>query len=109
MDVVIHASNREPFGRVLLEAMAAGRPVIAPREGGPLEIVVDGETGVLVPPRDPDALATTMVALLNDPARRAAMARAARTRAAAVFDIRGHAQAIEAVFDDVLSRGRAPA
>lgn len=109
MDVVIHASTREPFGRVLLEAMAAGRPVIAPREGGPLEIVVDGETGVLVPPRDPDALATTMVALLNDPARRAAMARAARTRAAAVFDIRGHAQAIEAVFDDVLSRGRVPA
>jgi glycosyltransferase involved in cell wall biosynthesis len=109
MDVVIHASNREPFGRVLLEAMAAGRPVVAPREGGPLEIVVDGETGVLVPPRDPDALATAIVTLLNDPARRAAMARAARTRAAAVFDIRGHVQAVEVVFDDVLSRSRVPA
>jgi glycosyltransferase involved in cell wall biosynthesis len=109
MDVVIHASTREPFGRVLLEAMAASRPVIAPREGGPLEIVVDGQTGVLVAPRDPAALAAAMVALLNDPARRAVMARAARTRVAATFDIRQHAQAIEAVFDDVLSRGRAPA
>ena len=67
MDIVVHASNREPFGRVLLEAMAAGRPVIAPREGGPLEIVADGETGLLVPPRDPDALAAAMVSLLEDP------------------------------------------
>src|SRR5262249_59618973 len=66
-DLVIHASNREPFGRVLLEAMAAGRAVIAPREGGPREIVVDGKTGVLVPPRDPDALAAAMVALLPTP------------------------------------------
>jgi glycosyltransferase involved in cell wall biosynthesis len=53
MDVVIHASVvAEPFGRVMIEAMALGKPVIAPREGGPLVIVVDGETGLLVPPRD---------------------------------------------------------
>src|SRR5262249_59627020 len=70
-DLVLPASSREPFGRVLLEAMAAGRAVIAPREGGPREIVVDGKTGVLVPPRDPDAPAAAMVALLEDPARRA--------------------------------------
>jgi glycosyltransferase involved in cell wall biosynthesis len=106
-DLVIHASNREPFGRVLLEAMAASRPVIAPREGGPREIVVDGKTGVLVPPRDPEALASAMVALLEDPARRATIARAARTRVAEVFDISRHARAIEAVFDDVSSRGPA--
>ena len=106
-DLVIHASNREPFGRVLLEAMAASRPVIAPREGGPREIVVDGKTGVLVPPRDPDVLAAAIVALLEDPQRRAAMARAARARVAEVFDIRGHARAVEAVFDEVASRGSA--
>lgn len=104
MDVVIHASSREPFGRVLLEAMAASRPVIAPREGGPLEIVADGETGLLVPPRDPDALAAAIVALVGDPGRRAAMARAARARVAAVFDIADHARAVEGVFDDVLTR-----
>ncbi len=106
MDVVIHASDREPFGRVLLEAMAAGRPVIAPREGGPLEIVADGESGLLVPPRDPDALAAAIVSLVGDPARRAAMARAARARVAAVFDIRQNARAVEAVLNDVVERAR---
>jgi glycosyltransferase involved in cell wall biosynthesis len=50
--------------------MATGRPVIAPREGGPTEIVADGETGFLVPPRDPDALAARIVTLLQDDARR---------------------------------------
>jgi glycosyltransferase involved in cell wall biosynthesis len=107
VDVAIHASNREPFGRVLLEAMAVGRPVIAPREGGPVEIVADGETGLLVPPRDPDALAAAIVALLTDRARAEAMGRAARARVAAVFDIHVHARAVEGVFDEILARGPA--
>jgi len=107
MDVAIHASvRREPFGRVLIEAMAAGRPVIAPREGGPRVIVVDGETGVLVPPRDPAALADAIVALLADPERRAAMGAAGRARVAAAFDIRDHVRAIEALLDDVLDARR---
>jgi len=104
MDVVLHASDREPFGRVLIEAMAIGRPVIAPREGGPLLIVVDGETGLLVPPRDAGALADALLALLADPARRAAMGRAGRARVDAVFDIRHHVRAMEALFDEVLAR-----
>ena len=104
MDVVIHASIRpEPFGRVMIEAMALGRPVIAPREGGPLEIVVDGETGILVPPRDAAALAQAISRLVADPEERRAMGRAARARVDAVFDIRHHVRAIEAVFDDVLA------
>ena len=103
MDVAIHASNREPFGRVLLEAMATGRPVIAPREGGPVEIVADGESGLLVPPRDPDALATAIVGLLSDAGRRASMGRAARARVASVFDIHAHARAVEGVFDELLA------
>lgn len=109
MDVVIHASvTPEPFGRVLIEAMALGRPVIAPREGGPLVIVVDGETGLLVTPRDPDALAAAVGALVADPARRTAMGRAARARVDAVFDIRHHVAAMETLFDDILA-ARAPA
>src|SRR5438128_4615436 len=110
MDVVIHASVvAEPFGRVLIEAMAIGRPVIAPREGGPLVIVVDGETGLLVPPRDAGALADALLALLADPARRAAMVRGGRSRVDAVFDIRHHVRAMEALFDEVLARRRGTA
>ena len=110
MDVVIHASvRREPFGRVLIEAMALGRPLVAPREGGPRVIVADGETGLLVPPRDPAALAEAIVALLADPARRAAMGRAARARVEAVFDIRHHVHAVEALLDDILGARPVPA
>jgi glycosyltransferase involved in cell wall biosynthesis len=107
MDVVIHASTvAEPFGRVLIEAMALSRPLIAPREGGPLVIVVDGETGLLVPPRDADAMGDALVTLLADPARRAAMGAAGRARVDAVFDIRHHVASMQSLFDDVLSSRR---
>jgi len=102
MDVAVHASDREPFGRVLIEAMALGRPLVAPREGGPLVIVADGETGLLVEPRRPDAFARAMVSLLTDADLRRRMGQAARARVDAVFDIRHHVRAIEALFDDVL-------
>lgn len=105
MDVAIHAStNPEPFGRVLIEAMALGRPLIAPREGGPLEIVVDGDTGILVPPRDPSALAAAIDRLIADPELRRRMGAAGRARVEAVFDIRHHVAAMEAIFDDMLSQ-----
>jgi len=110
MDVAIHASIKpEPFGRVMIEAMALARPVIAPREAGPLAIVVDGETGLLVPPRDADALAVAITALVADPNRRRAMGRAARARVDAVFDIRHHVRAIEDLCEEVLGQasGRA--
>ena len=107
MDVAIHAStNPEPFGRVLIEAMALSRPLIAPREGGPLEIVVDGETGLLIPPRDPTALAAAIDRLIADPALRRRMGNAARARVAAVFDIRHHVRAIEEVFEEMLGARR---
>ncbi len=102
MDVVIHSSIRaEPFGRVLIEAMALGRPLIAPRLGGPCEIVADGETGILVPPRDAAALAEAIATLVADRPRCAAMGRAARERVDRMFDIRHHVRAIEQVFDDI--------
>jgi glycosyltransferase involved in cell wall biosynthesis len=108
MDVVVHSSTRrEPFGRVLIEAMALGRPLIAPREGGPREIVVDGETGLLVQPRDAGALADAITRLVADPELRRAMGRAARARVDAVFDIRHHVRAIEALFDEMLASRQA--
>lgn len=110
MDVVLHASvTPEPFGRVLIEAMALGKPLIAPREGGPLVIVAHDETGLLVTPRDPDALADAIVELLDDPPRRRAMGAAARARVDALFDIRHHVHAIEHVLDDILGAASMPA
>ena len=75
-DVVVHASVlAEPFGRVLVEAMLAGRPVIATRAGGVPEVVTDGETGVLVEPGDARALTDALDALHRDPPRVAHFAR----------------------------------
>jgi len=75
-DVVVHASVlAEPFGRVLVEAMLAGRPVVATRAGGVPEVVTDGETGVLVAPGDARAMADAIDALRRNPARVAALSR----------------------------------
>jgi len=81
-DVVVHSAVRpEPFGLVVLEAMLAGRPVVASAAGGPLELIEDGATGLLTPPGDAAALADALVGLFRDPAGREAMGRAARARA----------------------------
>ena len=76
----------EPLGIVNLEAMACGAAVVASRVGGIPEVVADGETGLLVPPDDPDTLAAALNALLRDRDRAAAMGARGRARAAAEFD-----------------------
>ena len=75
----------EPLGIVNLEAMACGTGVAGSRTGGIPEVVADGETGLLVPPDDPPALAEALNALLRDPARARAMGQAGRKRAIAEF------------------------
>jgi len=70
----------EPFGLVVLEAMAAGRPVIASNIGGPADIVRDEETGLLVPPGDPRALRAALARLIADPALRARLGAAGQIR-----------------------------
>ncbi len=80
-DAVLCTPWYEPFGMVALEAMACGTPVVASAVGGLLDTVVDGVTGRLAPPRDPDVLAATVSGLLADDRERAAMGEAGRRRA----------------------------
>ena len=65
--VAVYPSTPEPFGQVVVDAMTAGRPVVAAAEGGPAETVTDGVDGLLVPPRDPQALAAALRRLRDDP------------------------------------------
>ena len=85
-DIVVSPSVwPEPLSRVLIEAMHFGRPVVATAVGGSPEAVEDRVTGLLVPKRDPEALAAAIITLLRDPARRERMGAAARVRLASVF------------------------
>ena len=78
--VAVPSTLPESFGLVALEAMSLARPVVAAAHGGQLEIVVDGETGLLCPPRDAGALASAIAALLSDRARSERMGEAGRAR-----------------------------
>jgi glycosyltransferase involved in cell wall biosynthesis len=84
-DVAALPSLQEGLGVAALEAMAAGRPVVASRVGGLADVVVDGETGRLVPPGDAPALAAALAELARDPELRANMGRAGTARVAARF------------------------
>ncbi len=81
MDVVVHASNREPFGVVVLEAMALGKPVVAGAEGGPREIITEGVDGLLAPYEDVETLARQIRRYLDDPDFARRVGEAARRRA----------------------------
>ena len=84
-DLLVHASVREQFGQVLVEAMACGLPVAAVGRGGPASIVEDPETGWLVEPDDVDGLAACMVAAVNDAEDRRRRGERARQRAVARY------------------------
>ena len=106
LDVLVLASVAEPFGLVLIEAMARGVPVVATRAGGVPEIVEHGVHGLLVPPRDPEALAEALRAILGDGRTRDRMGGAGRERAARSFTVAREAAQIEAVYRAVLARRR---
>jgi glycosyltransferase involved in cell wall biosynthesis len=82
-DVVVHASVGEPFGLVLVEAMALGKPLVATAAGGPNQIVEDGISGLLVPPGKVEALAGAITRILENAALAARLARGGRARASA--------------------------
>jgi glycosyltransferase involved in cell wall biosynthesis len=81
MDVFVHASQNEPFGMVVIEAMALGKPVVASAEGGPTEVITAGVDGLLVPYADHQALAAALVELIGDAHLRRRLGQAAKRRA----------------------------
>ncbi len=107
-DVAVQASTRaEPLGQNVLQYLAAGRPVVAADEGGPTEWITDGVNGLLVPPRDVDALAVALNRLDTDATLRARLAAAASATPGLLDDAavaRAHAAFYEAVMHTVAER-----
>jgi glycosyltransferase involved in cell wall biosynthesis len=98
LDLLVCPSIREPFGMVLVEAMAAGRPVIASDSGGPPEIVEHGESGLLFKTGDAAELAEAVLRLLRDPALAARLATRGRARVAERFTRARYAGEMEALY-----------
>lgn len=104
MDIfVLPSAQAEPFGLVVLEAMAMGCPVVATAIGGPLTIVAEGETGFLVPPGDAKVLADKLEVLLRDDALRERMAAAGRERLETKFSFANTVNELEALYREVLN------
>lgn len=103
LDIFVHTSIKpEPFGLVLVEAMATCKPVVAADGGGVPEVVARGETGLLVGPGDWQAVANSILELLDDPTARQRMGQAGRRRVEQLFDVRIYAENIQALYSEIL-------
>lgn len=106
-DVVVHCSVKpEPFGRVIIEGMAAGRPVAASALGGAAEIISDGVDGLLTPAGDAAALAAALDRLLADPLERQRLGEAAQRTVAQRYQVAAHVQAVLTFYQRVLAERR---
>jgi glycosyltransferase involved in cell wall biosynthesis len=102
LDLFVNPSRAESFGVAALEAAASGLPVVASRVGGLPEIVADGETGLLVPPENAEALAEALAHLIRSPERRRTLGQAARERAVECYDWQRCAAAMERLYEAVV-------
>jgi L-malate glycosyltransferase len=103
LDVVVVPSWEEPFGRVIVEAQASHRPVIATRAGGIPEIIEDNQTGLLVPPKDPNALAEAMIKLCSNPELRNKLGETGPFSAQR-FDVESHTRHFEQIYEALLMK-----
>lgn len=101
--LAVHPSHEEGFSNTILEAMAAGKAVVATRTGGTPEAVIDGETGLLVPQRDPEALANALLTLLRDSGSARAMGRAGRQRVLDHYSVGKMVAAMEQTYLELLA------
>jgi len=102
--LVLPTATDEPFGRTVVEAMAAGRPVVATAAGGPLDIVLDGETGWFVPPNDVAALAAKICDVIRDPDRARSMGENGRRRARERFSLERLVSDMTTLFHEMCQR-----
>jgi glycosyltransferase involved in cell wall biosynthesis len=107
LDIAVLPSLREAQGISILEAMARRKPVVASAVGGIPEVVVDGVSGLLVPPADPSALASALARLAASEPMRARMGDAGRRIVEERFSMEAHVRAIQAIYDEELSRAGA--
>ena len=96
LDIVVVAATAEPFGRTTIEAMAAGKPVVATNSGASPEIVINGETGSLVPPGDPEGIAGAIIKIIADPEKGKEMGRLGRIRVCDYFSVEKYVSSVEA-------------
>ena len=104
IDILVHPCDVEGFGRVAVEAMAAGRPVVGSNRGGIAESVVDGETGFLVGANNVEAFAGACERLLASPDLRRRMGEAGRAHAKSHFPTEEHIRQVTRIYDDVVRR-----
>jgi glycosyltransferase involved in cell wall biosynthesis len=102
-DLLVHPALREGLGVSLLEAQAAGLPVVATRAGGIPEAVADGLSGVLVPPQNSVALATAVIRLLQDPQQRSAMGAAGRAHIERDYSLAGMVSGNLQIYKELLT------
>jgi glycosyltransferase involved in cell wall biosynthesis len=108
MDVVVHASiTPEPFGMVLIEAMAMQKPVVATKMGGPLDIMLDGRTGFLVAPDDAEEMADAIERLLVNKELAAEMGKEGKNRVIDMFTKERYARQVEEIYFKLLTQAEA--
>jgi glycosyltransferase involved in cell wall biosynthesis len=102
LDILVLPSLQEPFGKIVIEAMAMEKPVVASKVGGVPEIVMDGKTGLLIPPGDSDAICQALQQLIEDREKREQMGREGRKRVEQMFSLEKHVHKIQQVYEAIL-------